>query len=235
MRDLERVVGVLERGARRPPVGGEAEHGEGRADAVLVAHRARHGVAECFLVAKREPHVLPQVSRADDPLEAGQRLRVLRACRRGDLGQQRSRHHGADDELARHLGAGVGGQPTEKERAKQRTDLVAGQLPEAAGRACVRYCDGEPVAVGIVGDDEVSAGAPGQRYREVERAWLLRVREPHRRKVRIGLELSVDDVGCGEPGLRERAEREPAGHPVQRRVDEAKPGRAAAARARARR
>ena len=78
----------------------------------------------------------------------------------------------------------------------EHSDLVAGELPPAvAGGNSHR----KPVAVRVVGEDEVSAPLPGQGNGEIERARFLGVGEPHRGKAPIGDRLLGDDGDVGVP------------------------------------
>ncbi len=109
--------------------------------------------------------------------------------------------------------------------AEQRADLVAGERPPPAGHVIVGYCHGQPVAVRVVGDHQIGTGPAGHCQREVERARLLWIWEGHRAEVGVGLGLRLDDVRWRESRLLKRPQGQVTGDAVQRRVDEAQPGR----------
>ena len=89
--------------------------------------------------------------------------------------------------------------------------------------------DGEPVGVGIAGQDDVRVLALGRGDREVEHAGLLRVGPRRGREVGIGRGLLGDDRGRGEAGAVERLEGQRATDAVQRRVHDPQVARAATA------
>ena len=83
-----------------------------------------------------------------------------------------------EDTMVVMTGAGVAARILgEQVVAEQHAHLVAGELHERA--AFVFDRDGEPIGVGIVGEDEVGAGPAGERDREIHRAVLFGVGEAH--------------------------------------------------------
>ena len=99
---------------------------------------------------------------------------------------------------------------------EQPADLVAAEAPPRP--VGLRDRRPEPVGVRIVGDRHMGAGAAGELQQEIHRARLLRVRERHRGKRPVGLELLGDDVRLRQSGRRERPQHHRAADAVHRGV-----------------
>ena len=184
-------------------------------------------VAEGFFIAVDEPDLGAQISRAHDPLEARQGFGVGRAGRRGDAGQHRGRHdRGRDERLLLRVAGGRrhrarAGTRRAARRPGRRSASASRRAPASSGTATAsRSPSGSLASTSSAPDRRACASArssaPGSSG--LGKATV--------RKSGSGSNLGLDDVRRREAGLLERAQREVAGHAVQRGVGEPQPGRA---------
>ena len=207
------------RAALRLRRGRELAEQQQRRDAVLVPHvLGVDAVAERLLVAERQP-VDPA-----DPLEAGERLGVRLAGRRGHLPEQAGR----DDRWRRRCPAC---RAREQGVGEQRADLVAAQHPPA-----VRAGDGggAPVGVGVVGDHEVGAASSASAIARSIAPGSSGFGNATVGKSGSGCSCCSTTARRGEAGGLEHLLDRRAADAVQRRVDDVEVARAVAGEARRR-
>ena len=208
----ELIERVEHRAALIPQRGNQIAGQHGRADAVLVADGARiDAVADRLFVCVDERAARQIFVGSRQPLEPGERLDVPGAVVLGDGGQHARRHHCACHHGG--VGDGTGLDLREDVITQQPTGFVPGEHAPAVRR---RHPDCAAVGVGIERDGDLGVDVGGQVEQRVDRAGLLRIREGHRGKVRIGRELALDDMHVREPCLHQRVHCELTTHPVQR-------------------
>ena len=218
---MHAVLGIepVEFGGQARPVpfqpGGDRGQEQPGGQPVLVAHRlGADAESDRLLVAVGE------AGNPRDPFEARQRLPMVQPVAGGDPAEQAR----GDDRVGQRRDARRSGgplrrlQPSGDGLAEHGADLVPRELPPCA--AAGGHRGRAPVGVGIRGDDEVGARAPGRRHGQVEGPCLLRVREGDRRKAGIGFALLGHLDDAGESRIPEDPPHDLGADPVHRRVDD---------------
>jgi len=93
---------------------------------------------------------------------------------------------------------------------EQRADLVAGQHPPAGGAG---DHGGEPVRVGVVGQQQIRAAPLTFGQQQIEDARFLRVGSGQRRERPVRLGLRGHHGGLGKPSPGERLTDRGQAHP----------------------